>query len=90
MKVVVRAARGGTLRYWLRCLFDAPVPIKTEAEDRDAPTVLATSPSGAEYVLLRTGSLRQANRAADRFRRELEQLGDTGFRERYGLPQEPR
>jgi len=62
----------------------------TADEDRDAPTVLARSASGAEYVLLRTGFVRQANRAADRFRYELEQLGEPAFRRRYGLPQESR
>ena len=89
MEIVVREARGGTVRYWWRVLFSLnPVVIWTADEDKEAPTVLARSASGAEYVLLRTGFLRQANRAADRFRYELQQLGEPAFRQRYGLPQE--
>jgi hypothetical protein len=90
VKVVVREARGGTVRYWLRILLSlSPFMGHNEDEDRDAPTVLVRSASGVEYVLLRTGFLRQANRAADRFRGELQQLGEQAFRQRYGLPQEP-
>ena len=86
MEVVVRAAEGGTAGYWLRSLFaQAWWPSKTEVEGRAAPTVLARS-SGAEYVLLRTGTRRQAERARNRFQQELDQLGEPEFRRRYGLP----
>jgi hypothetical protein len=89
MELVVRAARGGTGGYWLRSLFaQSWWPSKTEVEDRDAPAVLARS-FGAEYVLLRTGTRRQAERARDRLQQELDHLGETEFRRRYGLPPVP-
>jgi hypothetical protein len=89
MDVVVREAEGGTINYWLRSLFaQAWWPSKTEVEDRAAPAVLARAP-GAEYILLRTGTPRQAQRARDRFQQELDHLGETEFRRRYGLPPLP-
>ena len=91
VEIVVREARGGTVRYFWRVLLSLnPIEMWRTDEDKDAPTVLVRSASGTEYVLLRTGFLRQANRAAHRFRYELQQLGEPAFRQRYGLPQESR
>ena len=57
VEIVVREARGGTVRYWWRVLFSLnPVVIWTADEDRDAPTVLARSASGTEYVSSVQGS----------------------------------
>jgi hypothetical protein len=82
---IVRRARGGTFGYWLRSLAAFGVP----DDDRDAPAVIARSASGPDHVLLRTGTYRQALRAKDRFSRELDALGESEFRRRYGLPERP-
>lgn len=86
MEFIVRRARGGALHYGLRSLAD--LGMSPQAEDRDAPTVIARSASG-EHILQRTGTHRQALRARSRFQRELDALGESEFRRRYGLPGTP-
>jgi hypothetical protein len=85
--IEARGAQTGGTSYWLRSLLPQFVwPGKTAAEDRDAPAVVCRSGTGEAHVLQRTGTYRQAEKAAARFRRELVTLGAATFCERYGLP----
>jgi hypothetical protein len=66
----------------------APFGALTEIEDRDAPAVMVRSGPWVEFVLLRTGTDRQARRARDKLQRELDSAGEAEFRRRYGLPRD--
>lgn len=91
MQVVARPPFDGTLRYlvraarpkltWIRLLPDG----RQTSEDTDGPTVVVVDDAGRETVIQRPGTLGQAKRAAARFQRELEKVGQTEFARRYGL-----
>jgi len=88
--IEARGAQGGGVRYWLRSLASQILvgPSGTEIEDRDAPAVLVRAATGKETVLLRTGTIGQARRAAARYSNESAQLGAQEFCNKYGLPPE--
>jgi hypothetical protein len=62
-----------------------PFGVVTEIEDRGAPAVMVRSGPWVEFVLLRTGTERQARRAREKLQRELANVGEAEFRRRYGL-----
>jgi len=94
MRIVVRGPQRGLLSYRIGSIL-AQLPWIAEfgtgvlTEDRNASAVIARSISGESHVLMRTGTHKQALRAKQRFQRELDALGESAFRDQYGLPQMP-
>lgn len=95
MELIVRRAPGRGLRYWIWSLLGEVAWLGLLHQpgglddNRGAPTVIARTFSGERHVLLRTGTNRQASQARDRFQKELDALGESEFRRRYGLPEAP-
>lgn len=82
------AKDGDQAAYWVKSaiiplLFEGPSP----TEDRDAPAVVVRLPD-RDVVVIRTGTLRQAEAAAERYRRELRQIGPEAFCSRHALARE--
>ena len=81
MRIVVDEGRPG---YWLKSLMMAAA-IETDA-DEGSPSVDVVSLRGERERLRRTGTVRQAKRAAKRYRAELQKLGEEHFCRKYALP----
>ena len=87
MEMIARRPRGGTVGYWIVSLFGSLLSQgSSTAEDRDAAVVVARTRSGREHILQRAGTYGQAMRARNGFQSELDDLGETEFCRRYGLP----
>lgn len=88
---MARPPVGGTGRYLLRAMRPKVTWIRyapgwpAPAEDTDGPTVVAVDDRGHESVIQRPGTFGQARRAAHRFQRELDAMGEAEFARRYGL-----
>jgi hypothetical protein len=88
--VIARPPIGGAERYLVRALrpkldWIRIMPWRTPSEDTEGPSVVLIADDGKEVVLLRPGTLRQAERAASRFRAELQRVGPEAFQARYGV-----
>lgn len=84
--VAVRAPHG-TFRYWLASLvIDLPsIGGFGGGEEPESARVVLRS-RNKEIVILRTGTYRQANRAAERFKAELVKTGLEAFAAKYRIP----
>ena len=82
MQVVVEEGRPG---YWWKSVVLGAL-IGPDM-DESSPAVQVVSRVGECHCLLRTGTTRQARRAADRYRQELVERGEEQFCATYGLPQ---
>lgn len=71
--------------YWVKSIF---VPVQFSAQsstdDSDALAVVLRLPD-RDVVIIRTGTLRQAEMKAEQYRRELEQTGAETFCARHAL-----
>ncbi len=91
MEIVVNGPAGGDRGYWGTRLYLTLTRLvyqwdaDPDRDDMGAPAVLAVSDQYGEELLLRTGTHRQAERAAVKFQFELDSLGEAAFRRRYRL-----
>lgn len=88
-EVFVVPPRHGTTRYWVRSLLGNAISLFSGGAERDdddeAPAVALRGPAGTVSILLRTGTLRQAEQAKRRFENELKEVGADRFRKKYGI-----
>jgi hypothetical protein len=69
IQVEARDAEGGTVTYWIRALLQNALILVGwgDPADEGSPRVVVSKSADDEVLLQRTGTLRQAQRAAGRY-----------------------